>query len=265
MKNSPTFINDNLETIKSELRFLPKYTPTKKDILIVLHNQLSYFKSCVTSIFENTEDFNLYIWDNASDGETKDYLKSLKKQHSNVFASQSKNNLGFLLPNNKLAKKSKSPYIILLNSDTIVRKDWDKVLISLLQSNKDISQVGYSGGLLDKNGIGVFAKYGFKVDYVEGWCFCISREIYNDFGLFDQKNLKFAYCEDADFSLRLKESGKKIYASFLDLVHHFGNRTAEGVMSNTNIQLSLRNNHRYLAKRWSKYLSNDRILAERIN
>ena len=57
--------------IRDELAIALKYRPVKKDILMVVKDQLTYTKSSIESIYENTEDFELYVWDNGSDEETK--------------------------------------------------------------------------------------------------------------------------------------------------------------------------------------------------
>lgn len=221
----------------------------KKDILIVVRNQLNWIKACISSIEKNTEDYNLFIWNNGSDGDTTSYLRSL-----NATLLESDVNMGFIEPNNKLASIGNSPYIILLNSDTIVIKDWDTAMISMLEICDELKQVGYMGFKLDSEFRGTEVAWGWDVDFISGWCFCFPRDIYNKYGLFDSENLSFAYGEDADFSLRLKEAGYKIYASRLNLVYHEGNVTIKEVISEYGEKIFLDNfnkNHEYLKKRWA--------------
>ena len=116
---------DMLKEMMGAINFIDK----EKDILIVIKDQLDYLKICIDSIFKNTNNFNLYLWDNASEQETKNYLELLAKK-DNVFLFTAEKNLGFLEPNNRLAEKTKSPYLILLNSDTEVKPGWDKLLVS---------------------------------------------------------------------------------------------------------------------------------------
>ena len=87
---------------------------------------------------------------------------------------------------------------------------------------------------------------------------CIPREIYNKFGLFDEENLQFAYCEDADFSLRLKDNNKKIYAAYSsNLIHHFQNKTSSHVLFNEfNFSDHVKNNMKHMQNKWNKYLVN---------
>lgn len=226
-----------------------------KDILIVVHNQYEFIKKCIDSLFANTQEFTLHIWDNGSDEKTANYLSDLSKI-SNVNLYRNESNIGFVIPNNIMAKNSNSDWILLLNSDTEVMRYWDEVLIGCLINNPKIAQVGFSGGILDERGKGILHRSGSDIDYICGYCFCISRRTYEKFGLFDDKNLKFAYCEDSDFSLRLTEAGQNIYACYSsDLVVHHGNKTTIDVLHKQKELLECaKNNINYMAKRWQSAL-----------
>lgn len=243
----------NREFIKKELLSADDGS-TQKDILIVVHSQYEYIFKCINSIYKNTKNFNLHIWNNASDKKTTDYLIKISKQ-KNIKLYSSKQNLGFILPNNEMIKNAKSPYVVLLNSDTEVLPDWDNVLIGWLKNNQKYHQVGYVGGYLNKQGRGVRFGSGDKVDYICGFCFCIAKSTYENFGLFDDKNLKFAYCEDSDFSIRLRDKNKKIYACYSNLVIHHENKTIKHVARKLNISKYIHNNQNYIKSKWSKYFS----------
>lgn len=231
------------EQIKQELIDLKNYKDVNKDILIVVKDQFNYFKACVESIVANTKNYNLYVWDNGSNQEVQDYIKSI-----DCISIRSEENIGFIRPNNELAKLTKSDYIILLNSDTIVMPTWDHALINLLKI-KELGAAGYSGGILDETTMGgCQAAYGYNADYIEGWCLALPRSSYEKIGLFDEEHLDFAYCEDSDFCLRLKENELKTYVSYLGLVHHVGHVTVKSVGINN--CKSFDKNHEYMKKRW---------------
>lgn len=251
-------LEQNSEDIKAELTTLQLYEPVEKDILIVVKDQLSYVKGCIESIHKNTSNYHIYIWDNASGDETKLYLDKIKS--SNIHIQTSEKNLGFIIPNNQLAELGSSPYMILLNSDTLVQPGWDEAMISWLQHNENTAEVGYLGGILDEQCKGKTFNCGGDVDYICGWCACFSRKTYDEFGLFDQENLEFAYCEDSDFSLRLKDAGKEIYALYIGLVHHFQNVTVKDVArreGTARLQETFDKNHAYIARRWGHVLTYD--------
>ena len=178
--------------IEKELAIAAKHISHTKDIIIVVRDQLNYLKECIQSIQEHTKNYKLYIWDNASQEDTKCYLERLLlNDFDNVELMRSEQNMGFIQPNNEMAAWGKSDYIILLNSDTKVVEGWDSALIGHLIEQPEIGVIGYLGGLLDENCMGCGADYGWEIDYVMGWCLCISRKTYKTHGLFNQQ-LKFA-------------------------------------------------------------------------
>lgn len=251
-----------MNTFQDELYYQYTYEMTgnldNKDILIVIHDQLDFIKACVESIYATTKNFTLYLWDNNSMAPTKEYLEHLSKTHDNIVLIQHSENIGFIKPNNELAKKGKSPYIILLNSDTEVVKGWDTALIGWLKANNNCAIVGYQGGALDENCKGLGGCLNNKYDYICGWCLCISRKLFDEFGLFDEKNLTFAYGEDSDLSLRMKEKKFDIYAMNAKLVKHYGNVTSIEVQKEIDTSVSFTQNHKYLKERWKSYLTNNR-------
>jgi GT2 family glycosyltransferase len=245
---------NNLDEIKQEILWSDSAEGCQKDILIVIHNQLEYVKICLDSIFSSTNNFNIHLWNNNSDKTTTEYLNKIAKL-SNVKLYQSEENLGFIIPNNTMVKECQSDWIILLNSDTEVIKNWDTVLIGTLINNPEILQVGFCGGMLDKQGRGIFEKSGSEIDYVCGYCFCINKKTYEQFGLFDEKNLEFAYCEDSDFSLRLREAGKKIYACYAkEFVRHYKNKTSLQILNKQKFAECIEKNQNHIARRWANYI-----------
>lgn len=246
-----------LEQIRQEMNWSVCADNCEKDILIVVHNQLEYLEKCLNSLFLNTKNFNIHLWNNNSDKKTSEYLEFISKK-PNVKLFNSKENLGFIIPNNLLIKECNSDWIILLNSDTEVMRNWDSVLIGTLMNNPEMAQVGFQGAILNEAGEGVSKAHGFEIDYICGYCFCISKKTYKEFGLFDDKNLEFAYCEDSDFSLRLKENNKKIYACYSsDLVRHHGNKTANEVFQKNHHLIKLtKKNRSYISNRWRHLMKN---------
>jgi GT2 family glycosyltransferase len=238
-----------------------------KDILIVVHDQLQYFKECIETIQKHTTKYRLYIWDNNSGEETQAFIQTILDSYVpeenldwSVEVIRSDENIGFLQPNNEMAKWGTSPYIILLNSDCRVMEGWDKAMLGCLQQNPEIGQVGYLGGVLGADGKGYRGHFGYDIDYVCGWGFCITRELYNKQGLFDPI-YKFAYYEDSDFSLRVQLGGAKIYALHLGWVYHYGNKTIMTVMQEGEVdtQLTFDYNQQVFLQRWADYIQNYRI------
>jgi GT2 family glycosyltransferase len=246
-------LDHHREEMNAELLIQIFSTDEDKDILIVVKDQLEYVRRCVDSIYEHTDRFRLYLWDNASDQPTKEYLESLTDRY-NVTLVRSETNEGFLKPNNRLAERGSSPYIILLNSDTQVRQGWDRLMTGWLKQRQDTLLVGYGGCRFNENLEGGVAADGYEIDYLGGWSLCLSRETFGRFGLFDEINLQFCYGEDADLSMRLSAAGAKIYSFHLDLISHFENKTIMEVQKDEDFRKwfaeIFRQNHDYLRRRW---------------
>ena len=225
--------------------------PAEIDILMVAHNQPELVKNSLDSLKATTPDYHLYLYDNASDAETADILKSADLRGGRLIRSEE--NLGFLKPNNILAAIGTSPYIILLNTDIYCLPGWWEPLIGCLQNYPDVGVTGYLGGCLNHQGVGTSPAWGYDVDYISGWCLAIRRDDYKKFGLFDEINLEFAYCEDADLCFRLREAGLTTYAFGLNLVWHKGHATSLSIDSKV-LGGPFARNHAYMQRRWQKYL-----------
>ncbi len=230
------------------------------DIIVVVHNQLDYTRNCIESLYRHTRDFHLWLWDNGSDAETRDYLTDVARRE-NVTLERSEENLGFIIPNNRLAAQGRAPYLILLNSDTEVRAGWGAKMLDYLKAHPEVGEVGYEGGLLGPDGVGCGQGEGDEIDYVAGWCACLSRKTYEQHGLLDEEHLQFAYGEDSDLSLRLQDAGLRVHALPDGLVTHYGNKTIAEVSRRRDTRSTFAANHTYFRQRWAKYLAEDRVIA----
>lgn len=213
-----------------------------KAILIVAHNQHDYLEKCLTSIKKYTQNYKVYLWDNASD-------PKLDTQY------RSDSNLGFIKPNNIMASEVKEDVVICLNSDTEVFEGWDQNLCAYLE---DYAQVGYLGCYLDDNLFGDKVGFGDQVDYILGWGFAIKNETYRKYGLFDEE-LEFAYFEDADLSLRLRKNNEKIYVLYNPLVHHYGNKTVD---INDDLMGYVKKNYNVFKEKWGGVFKPKDVMVE---
>jgi len=83
-----------MEELRSEMRWSLDGSGSK-DVLVVVRDQFEHVKNCLESVFRNTEDFTLHLWDNASGNETRRYLEEVAAR-SNVKLYRSENNEGFI-------------------------------------------------------------------------------------------------------------------------------------------------------------------------
>lgn len=263
--------DEHFACVKEELKWAEDAQDVSKDILIVVRDQLEYVQECFETIEANTDNYHIYLWDNGSDSETANFLQDrilvyneASDPRRRMTLVRSAHNIGFIKPNNELAKRGAGKYVILLNSDCKVFEKWTEAMTSFLEIHSNVAQVGFWGGHMDHEGRGFAGTTGYQIDYIPGWCFCISRETYDQLGLFDEENLDFAYCEDADLSLRIKESGKEIYALHAPLCHHYQNKTIKVVAKegDVDVKATFEHNHQYMSQRWAHYIEHERVLLK---
>lgn len=239
------------DKIRAELAIAAACKPVNLDILIVGHNQPEFTKNCLASVADTTSNSQLYLYDNGSSEPTAEILRNADLRGGRLIRDE--RNSGFIKPNNALAALGSNPYIVLLNTDAYCLPGWWEPLVGVLQNYPDVGVVGYQGATLNHDGVGSALAWGYDVDYVCGFCMAIRRADYERLGLFDEKNLEFAYCEDADFSFRVREAGMTTYALSLKLVWHKGHATSHAV-DPTVLSGPFARNHEYIRQRWKKYL-----------
>jgi len=263
-------LQEHFEIEKQEAEVASRSRDAWKDIIIVVHNQLPYLKACIESLRRHTKNCTVHIWNNNSDEDMVQYLDGLmntiKPNEFEYEIHHHPENAGFIEPNNSMAALGKGEYIILLNSDCVVFEGWDQLMLGHLQADPDLGEVGYLGGALDAEGKGIRSgRYGYDIDYVCGFGLCISRDAYDEFGLFN-KQLRFAYGEDSDLSLRLKTAGKKILALYSPAMLHYGNKTVSRVQKEGTVDTlkeTFEANHQFIKMKWADYLKNDRVLLNK--
>lgn len=242
-------------------------------IIIPVYNQYRFTYSCLKSIHENTKGikYEVIIADDVSSDETKkisDYIK-------NIRIIKNKKNLGFLLNCNNAAKEAKGKFILFLNNDTNVQKDWLKYLIDLIESDKKIGMVGskliYEDGRLQEAGGIIWndasgwnygrlddpekPEYNYvkEVDYISGASIMIRRDLWNAIGGFDERYVP-AYCEDSDLAFEVRKKGYKVMYQPKSVVVHFEG-ISNGTDTNSGIKSYQVTNNKKFRKKWEKELS----------
>ena len=217
----------------------------KKQISIIIlnYNGRDFLEECLDSVLGQTfNDFEIIFVDN---GSTDDSIDFVKKQYSDqrIKIIQSDKNLGFAGGNNLGLKSTKDEFIVLLNNDTVVDKDWLKYLYELIISDEMIGIVqslviteGILSKYYKKNGtvnllghniMEVFdiGPDGIGEIFQATGCSLITRKSLLDEigGLFLDEY--FAYAEDTFLCFKVRFFEKKIMHTSKSLVHHKGNAT----------------------------------------
>jgi GT2 family glycosyltransferase len=111
----------------------------KIDINLVVWNGKKYLPFCLESIFQQSfSDWQLNILDNgSSDGS----VKYLREHYPNLKIVALKENTGFAKGHNKLLSWTNSNYVLCLNQDLILDKDFLKNSLEFLDQKKKIGSV----------------------------------------------------------------------------------------------------------------------------
>ena len=231
------------------------------DIIMAVWNQLTFTRDCIESIFRNTGgDYRLIIIDNASGDETREYLEGVARGNPKVQLIRNEENAGFIKAMNQGMSASKAPYVCLLNNDTLVMKDWLKIMIDIASLHKDIGVVNPSSNNLGQRPlpgepVELYAE-GLMRDrdkFVElgaaiGFAMLIKREVIEHIGMFDEI-YGMGNFEDTDFSRRAVKEGYKCVRACGAYVYHREN-TSFKVMKT--FDEDFRRNREIFECRWGK-------------
>ncbi len=200
---------------------------TNCDIIIPVFNKLELTEHCLKSIYENTHtSFNLILIDNGGDAGTKKFLEDYKTSHPNVELIRNLDNVGWVKAINQGIELSISPYICIMNNDTIVRTDdWISKLIEISEMEPDIGLVNPSFEV--KKEVSSLRPF-VEIDFCRGYCILIKRIVVEKIGLLDEA-YGTGYYDDDDYSMRAIQAGFKCVKTDNVLVEHLRDSTFSSI------------------------------------
>ena len=250
----------------------PVYENPEFSIIIPVYNKAIYTFNCLKSILKNTNiPYEVIVIDDCSNDETEKMMDFMK----NCVYIRNEKNKGFVESCNTGAKNAKGNFLLFLNNDTIVTKNWLENILKIFDRFNDAGIVGvklvFPDGKLQEAGSIIFSdgscwnygkfdnpsnpEYNYikKVDYCSGACITLKKEIFEKVNGFDDI-FKPAYYEDTDLSMKIREIGLNVYYQPFSIVYHF-----EGITSGTDINKGIKkfqeiNKNKFLEK-WKDTLS----------
>lgn len=211
----------------------------KLSISILNRNGLNDTIQCINSLLQSDfSTFSVSLLDNGSKNNEYEKLKEKYWNNNKIVMNKSDMNLWFTGWNNfnieQILKKEKSNYILLLNNDCIVEKDFLSKFVKWIEKHHqkwiywpiikwphwEIQAIGSYLNLRTGSSTRIKSiKWEYEeVDYVTGSCMAISTELIKKIWWLDDKF--FAYREETDFCLRAKKEGYKSYALNVDWIIH---------------------------------------------
>ena len=219
----------------------------KAAIIIVNWNGKKFLQNCLDSVYKQTyKNFQVYFVDNGSIDDSSEFVN---ENYPKVTIIKLDKNYGFAKGNNigikEAFKDELVEYIVCLNNDTIVDKNWLKELAKTAQKGNTIGAVQSkillcnkktlhsTGGILkidfssESRGFGEKDKNQYdhdeEVEIAIGCSLLIKRHILKTIGFFEERF--FCYKEDDDLCIRIKLFGYKIFYSAKSIVYHFHSST----------------------------------------
>lgn len=223
-------------------------------VVTLTFNNQKHIKKCLYSLKKSIEysklNAEVTVVDNDSTDKTSQILKKIKF----INLHMQDNNSGFSKGINLGIRKSKGKLILILNPDTIIKKD---SIINLINCHLE-SKSGITGGkTIKKDGSAhgsyvrepniftllfdytnmrklilgdmfhkrhyyheLIPKETTSVDAVSGSYMLIDKKVISKIGYFDEKF--FMYLEDVDFCLRAKKHGYRISYCSDSIITHIG-------------------------------------------
>lgn len=207
-------------------------------IVILNYNGRKVLSRCLRSVFQTDyPDFKVVLVDNNSSDSS---LEMARSNFPKAFFIKNEENLGFSAGNNvgiKFSLERGADYVLLLNYDTEVRKDFLKKLIVCSFQNGswgilspvifkgDSDQIWFGGGKIDwlrmkiKHDTKIKSRSCRESAFISGCAMLVKAEVFKKIGLLDEDF--FLYWEDADFGVRARKAGFKLGVVFSSQARHF--------------------------------------------
>lgn len=207
-------------------------------IVILNYNGKNVIKKCLASVFKiDYPNFEVVIVDNNSTDGSFEVAKSTFSKASFI---KNEENLGFSAGSNigiRFALERMAEYVLVLNQDTEVEKDFLKKLteegekddragiLSPVIFSGNTKEVWFSGGKIKwlrmkfQHEKDIKEKESYETKYLTGCAMLIKAEVFKKIGLFDENF--FLYWEDTDFSFRARKAGFRNKVVSASWVYHF--------------------------------------------
>jgi len=251
------------------------------DIIIVNYNSTDCLIRCIESVYKDLDDaaVNIFVADNNS----TDHVQKITDRYPGIHLMINEKNVGFGNAVNQCIEKCASPYLMLLNPDSIVIAGFFDEILRYMESHREVGIVGpaiYDHDLEIQGSARSFptpvtalfgrsafltqlfpnnritrrnilnkvsdGKTPMPVDWVSGACMLVRREAVEEVGLMDRHF--FMYWEDADWCRRMTQKGWSVhYYPKAGLIHY------AGVSSEQNLIQSIVEFHKSAYYLFNKY------------
>ncbi len=220
-------------------------------VSILAFNRLDVTVPCVESVMKYGGYDRLILTDNGSDEPVGDFFDECAMKDGRVLVIRNQSNLGFIDPNRHALSLCATRFFLMLNNDCTVH---DPAWLAKLAAPFDDPMAALSGpaefASALREDFGGYRCERSKAEYLEGSCLMTRTSLMKRIGLFSDY-IHFAYGEDSDLGLRVRELGYTIHPVDVK-VEHIGGATSSLVPGIHDLEVA---NHQQLRKRWGPYIA----------
>lgn len=229
-------------------------------VIIPNYNGIAYLEGVLASLEQQTMDnFEVIVVDNGSTDGSSAFIAA---NFSWVRIIELPDNFGFSKAVNVGIEASRTPYVLLLNNDTEVEKNFVEEMLAAIRRHKnafscqakmiqyhDRDKLDDAGNYYCSLGWGFARGKGKDISAYDKeekiFAACAGAAIYrkklmNKTGLFDEEH--FAYMEDVDIGYRARIYGYENWYAPRAVVYHVGSGTSGSRYNQFKIRYSSRNN-----------------------
>ena len=223
-------------------------------VIVVNRNTRELLLACLGSLFDGAAPLRIevIVVDNAS---TDGSVPSVESRFPQVRLIRNDTNTGFAHPNNQGIAASRGRYLLLLNSDTVVRHGALKRLVDFMDQHPEAGACGprlvYPDGSLQRSCASFETPWRWfcdmldlgkvlprstalsnlrvrfdhastsPVDWVMGAALLVRREVVDEVGMLDERFR--IHCNESDWCYRMHRAGWPIYyVHSAEVVHYCG-------------------------------------------
>lgn len=217
-------------------------------IVVINYNGRKFLDECLRSVSDQSVDnYEILLVDNGSTDDSEEFTK---KNFPDIRIIKIKDNCGFSKGNNIGVKNTKGRFVVLLNNDTKVEKNFVECLYKAIKTRPDCGAVSasmYDGHNLPDPSLGGVSIMGY----------CLTGKVFETVpepflvglaaGIFDRQKIPmpfdddyFLFYEDIYFAWLNRLKGYRTYGTPDTLVLHYGSGTT-GKRSKTKVFYGERN------------------------
>lgn len=231
----------------------------KVTVIIPNYNGKHFMEPCMEALANQTcEDFEILVIDNASTDGSAEFIR---ERYPGARLLVMEKNLGFSGAVNAGIRASDTPYVLLLNNDTRVRRHFVEAIVKAIERSEKIFSVSskmvqmYHPDYIDDAGdLYCLIGWGFqrgishpvtkynrprRIFSACAGAAIYRREVFEEIGYFDE--LHFAYLEDMDIGYRARIAGYQNWYCPSAVVEHVGSGTSGSKYNAFKVKLAARN------------------------